>query len=132
MTHEEKTEIIRKHWGGMTAKQIGIMAGMTSRSVSRHAREMGLPRIASMKGGLSYVRNKTPKPSVESPNDIVPPHARPWLTRGPGECAFAYGLKGNIHSCCRPVVPGRKWCAEHVKEITPAPEIDFRSIRKWL
>jgi len=50
---------------------------------------------------------------VEEAPEVIPDHARPWLTRKFGECAYPYGERGNVHSCCKPVFNGTSLCEGH-------------------
>lgn len=44
---------------------------------------------------------------------IMPLTARPWLTRQPGECAFPFGERGSVMSCCAPTE--ETYCPAHRK-----------------
>lgn len=122
---EEAIRTICDLWAKRSSVEIALILGTSAQVVRHRARIMGLKRTVDVRPS----RKRLPTKSV---NDEIPPFARPWLTRQSGECPFAYGLKGNIHSCCRPKAPGRGYCAEHQRDVYPAPEIDFRSVRKYL
>jgi hypothetical protein len=44
---------------------------------------------------------------------VIPETARPWLTRKHGECAYPYGERHNIHSCCAPTFAESSYCESH-------------------
>ena len=55
-----------------------------------------------------------PMVQIEEPTpEVIPDHARPWLTRKFGECAYPYGERGNVHSCCKPTFNGTPYCEGH-------------------
>lgn len=41
----------------------------------------------------------------------VPATARPWLSRLPGECAFPFGERAAVFSCCAPTE--ETYCPAH-------------------
>lgn len=55
-----------------------------------------------------------PVVQIDEPTpEVIPDHARPWLTRKFGECAYPYGERGNVHSCCKPTFNGTSLCEGH-------------------
>ncbi len=55
-------------------------------------------------------RKRDPGPKVLPASDRTFPLARPWTTRGFGECAFPIGEGADLLSCCAPTE--RTYCAD--------------------
>ena len=127
---EEAT--LRKLWfSGLSCHLIGQqMGGRTASQIASKGKRMNLPdkgspvrrKVAdrdykSVSVAASARKGTTLGPKARSgPREdpqIIPDFARPWLTRALGECAFPYGPRHNIHSCCKPVFGISKWCEAH-------------------
>lgn len=124
----EEEAILRNMWATDAGPaQIGERLKRIPSAITGKARRMGLPRksypgarrpahdartrIISINKARAAARPKVEKP-VETP-EVIPDHAKPWLERVRGECAYPYGPRGNIHSCCKPVFNEGVYCEGH-------------------
>jgi len=124
-------ELRRLWFTGKSCYLIGQeMGGRTANQIASKAKRLGLPdkgaplkrkvadrdyksvsvAAAARKG--TTLGPKARKGPVEDPQTI-PDFARPWLTRALGECAYPYGPRGQVHSCCKPVFGVSQWCESH-------------------
>jgi len=129
---EEAEKTLRRLWlSGLSCHLIGQqMGGRTANQIASKARRLGLSdkgaplkrKVAdrdykSVAAAASARKGTTLGPKarqgpVEDPH-IIPDFARPWLTRALGECAYPYGPRGQVHSCCKPVFGVSQWCESH-------------------
>jgi hypothetical protein len=123
---------LRRLWPtGLSCYLIGQqMNGRTASQIMSKANRMGLPpkgmpvrrkvadRDYASVSAAAAARKGTPlgprakRGPAEDPA-IIPDYARPWLSRAFGECAYPYGPRYQIHSCCKPVFGLSKWCEAH-------------------
>lgn len=125
----EDVATLKRLWArGLSNVQIAREMGRSVNSVRGKGMKMGLPSNGYPQGRKTAVDAseraarinqtrvvrivpKVQKP-VEKP-EIIPEHARPWLTRLRGECAYPYGPRGQIHSCCKPTFNDGVYCEGH-------------------
>lgn len=105
--------------GDSRARQIVIDLGLTRQKpkpMHLHAPAVRKKAAETRRANLGLAPRPSPRlKAVEKTPEVIPDHARPWLTRkfGDGKCAYPYGERGNIHSCCKPTFNGTSWCEGH-------------------
>ncbi len=116
-------EKIKSMWMTYRTQDIADAVGCGTAAVSRWAKRMKLqPKKATTLPRTYKPRGSTAKENVVAPkhfkemavaSDTVPDFARPWMTRASGECAYPYGIKGSVYSCCKPVWKHGTYCEGH-------------------
>lgn len=123
---DDKLEELRRLWAqGHSLSVIARVMKKTTSSIDKKATAIGLPRNRVYPkvrkpappreykvDHLQLVARK-PKPKVTDALWLKTETSRPWLERATGECAFPLGEKGDIHSCCAPVLEGDNYCEHH-------------------
>lgn len=131
----ERIEELKTLWDQkLGSTEIGRIMGLTRMQVDAKATRMGLPRgICVVKRDYSHLHSAETRKKVAEANrkrlgavravpklkavvvapEVIPEHARPWLSRKFGECAYPYGERGNIHSCCQPTFARSVYCESH-------------------
>lgn len=129
---DQREATLRSLWfSGLSCHLIGQqMGGLSANQIASKAKRMGLPdkgmplkRKAAVRDYASVCAANSGRAGttlgprarsgpVEDPQ-IIPDFARPWLTRATGECAYPFGPRGQIHSCCKPVFGISRWCEMH-------------------
>jgi transposase len=129
---KEQDDQLRDLWKRIGPAQISRILGRTATSIQTKAMRMGLPRRTHLYPVTRKVADRDYQ-SVKEANArrtgttlrvipqalfvdeglTIPLEARPWLQRKRGECAYPYGERGNIHSCCKPVFGKSVYCQTH-------------------
>lgn len=124
----EDEKELRNLWAVMGPAEISRRMSRSPTSIQNKARRLGLPskrdyyptqrkpadrNYESVKEAIKSRVKPRPKPVAVEAAEIIPLHARPWLTRKRGECAYPHGERGNIHSCCKPTFGATSWCEGH-------------------
>lgn len=129
---DKATDDLKRMWDQeLNPAEIGRRLGMTRMKVQSKAARMKLPMnrgtpVVRKKANRSYdtvaaaarARKGTtmkPRPQAgpKEESNVIPLTARPWLSRQRGECAYPYGPRGQIHSCCKPVWSEGIYCESH-------------------
>jgi hypothetical protein len=133
----EKDADARALWkAGRAASQIAAAIGASSASaVTGRARRRGWTRPAEL-ARINHRFAHMPFEPREEPLPPSPPLAialapRPWLSRGPGECAFPVDGDGwTTRSCCNPCGP-EAYCPSH-RAITAGPRLRSAEHLEWV
>lgn len=150
-THEgwtdERVERLKSLWAeGLSASQCAKrLGGVTRCAVIGKVHRLGMPRRmrqpastpgprrAPLKvtntGGArrvaAIVRLQAKEPPPMPRETIDTEFARPWVERGPGQCAFPVsGAGADTYSCCRPTKAN--YCAEHWRIMTAPTQPTLR------
>lgn len=128
---DDDVSLLKRLWAReLSNSQIAREMGRTVNSVRSKGVKMGLPSNGYPQGRKTAVdaseraakvnqqraRKVRVIPMVQKPveaPEVIPDHARPWLTRMRGECAYPYGPRGQIHSCCKPTFNDGTYCEGH-------------------
>jgi GcrA cell cycle regulator len=107
---------------GLSYSLIAEEMGLTKGAISGKADRLGWQRQAHARAtrrGSGLIRRGRVAGQVRSIAPPVPPppvdatHARPWLTRAFGECAYPIAGEGaDTLSCCAPTL-GKTYCLAH-------------------
>jgi hypothetical protein len=120
---------------GAASAEIGQLVGVSASAVRGKRMRLGLPArsplavaIGNHERGLALSWAPVPSRALPPP---PPPLAgstpRPWLQRGPRECAWPVtAVSGETLSCCLPVEPGGPYCLGHqtILRGEPWPPVD--------
>lgn len=99
------------------------------REIAEPKRRRGRPKRQQTVQG----QKRPPDGMTELPPDTIAVAPRPWLERGPGECAYpARGDSFNTMSCCNPTAPGISYCAGHAKVMNIAPKVSASELERSL
>jgi hypothetical protein len=115
---DEACDLLRSRWAeGASASEVAReLGGTLSRSaVCGKAMRLGLshtPRYVNVRNVVHNIeaRKRDPGPRALPKVERTFPLARPWIERGPRQCAFPIGQGGDLHSCCAPTE--RTYCVE--------------------
>ena len=84
------------------------------RARRKAAREANAPKRLFREQFAETVRvAKAPKPEPTPAVIADLSFARPWLERGPGQCAFPIGQRYEVQSCCAPIANADSYCEAH-------------------
>lgn len=132
---DELVATLKRLWAdGLTAAECGQVMGVSRGTITGKLDRLGLlgersKQIKANAQAKSAARKAaalaraeartTPAPRRPRVKDLPPvlidvTKARPWITRGFGECAFPVGGEGaDTLSCCLPTDDGATYCAGH-------------------
>lgn len=127
-----EVEELTRLWGmGWSGTQIALRLDRTRSQVHAKIGRLGLNRphayptvkkkadrdyasvAAAARARAGIPAKPRPKAGPKEDSNVIPLTARPWLTRGRGECSYPYGPRGEIHSCCLPVWNDTGQCEHH-------------------
>lgn len=112
----DDTQWLKEACASKTASEMATESGWSRVHVSRMMKELGLSAPVPKREKRSAPAKKekiAPRydATVESPD--IPDTARPWRTRVFGECAYPYGGRYHVMSCCAPTWEGTSYCEAH-------------------
>jgi len=132
----EKIATLAEQWRlGAPASDIAALIGFSSSAVRGKRKRLGLPSRSPLalsavflERGTALVGHRRPdKPCGFAPAPLAGSTPRPWIQRGPRECAWPVaGQFGETWSCCLPAEPGEAYCLGHLalKRGEPWPPVD--------
>jgi len=126
LSQSEKAKL-RRMWDDFGPAEIARQTGRSVRSLHGLAAREGWPkksypaRRATAERDYETVKAATAARQATRPKKVakvvapqeIPDHAKPWLQRMRGECAYPYGERNNIHSCCQPTFRSGVYCEAH-------------------
>lgn len=135
-TPERLAKLKEYHAAGMSASESARALGETTRNAvigkwarlglkrenldkrSRTPRKVHVPKAPKVaKAPPKPVNDKPHRPTAPTLDYVAAmkpgPFARPWEERGPNQCAWPFGERGAVLSCCAPIGEGERYCKEH-------------------
>lgn len=110
----DDTQWLKDSCGSKTTSELAEESGWSQKHICRMLKEHGLSvPVAPRKKSATPKKKTVPRYTASVESDAIPDTARPWTTRVFGECAYPYGERGSISSCCAPVWMGTSMCEAH-------------------